>query len=301
MTDAAAALDRLDSTLATIEARCSGDLGVAARHLDRDEEVGLNADDVFPTASVIKLPILVEAMRRAGAGELSLDQRIPLRDTDKQGGSGILKAFEAGLELTLRDAATLMIVLSDNTATNLVLDALGGVEPVNAAMGELGLDAIRLHNRIDFDLIGTDVRRLGEASTRQLCGLAHRVAMGTAFGPEVSRAAEDVLEQQQYLDQVPRYLLANPYWRELGQDAVLTVACKTGFFTGTRVDAGIVRFRGGGGFAYAAANHGAADETFLPEAEGAVVNGLVGKALLEHWWPREAGPPPTTRTAYDLP
>jgi beta-lactamase class A len=289
-----AVLDRLHA----IADRCSGDLGVAARHLDTGEQIALNADQLFPTASVIKVPILVEMMRRAQEGRLSLDERVTLRGPERIGGSGILKVFGPGLEPTLRDVATLMIVLSDNTATNFAIDALGDVDEVNAAMDELGFTRIRLHNRIDFALIGPDVRRLGEAPPAELCGLLHGIATGQVFGPEVSRAVEEVLVQQQYLDQIPRYLQINPYWRELGDDPALTVACKTGFFTGTRVDAGIVRFRDGGGFAYAAANHGTKDETFVPEAEGSVINGLVGKALVEHWW--ASGPAPMITTAYDL-
>lgn len=96
------------------------------------------------------------------------------------------------------------------------------------------------------------------------------------------------MEAQQYLDQVPRYMLATPYWRELGQTPTLRIACKTGFFTGTRVDAGIVRFAASdGGFAYAVANHELADVSFGPEAEGVIINGFVGKALMSYWWPAE--------------
>ena len=277
---------------------CSGTLSVYARHLVTGEEVTLAPDEILPTASVIKLPILVELYRAAAAGELSLDTRVTLRDTDAVGGSGILKVFGAGLQPTLRDVATLMIALSDNTATNLVLDALGGLDGVNATMDSLGFATIRLHNRIDFERIGDDVRRLGESSTRDLCGLVGAIARREVVSPQVSEAIEDVLETQQYLDQVPRYVLTMPYWRELGQEPAIRFACKTGFFTGTRADTGIVRFAAGGGFVYAVANHGFADETFLPESEGSVVNGLVGKALVEHWWPVGHGPAPTVTTPY---
>jgi beta-lactamase class A len=143
------------------------------------------------------------------------------------------------------------------------------------------------------------VRRLGEANVHDLCELNRLIATRQAFGETVSATAEEVLSTQQYLDQAMRYTLANPYARELGLEAPLSVASKTGFFTGTRVDAGIVRFGVGGGFAYAVANHEASDVSFLPEAEGAVLNGLVGRALVEHWWPADAGPAPVVSTAYE--
>jgi beta-lactamase class A len=290
--------DALDAALADLDDRHTGDLGVAARDLTSGEEVQLHADVVFPTASVIKLPILVELMRQAVTGRVSLDERVTLREEDKRGGSGILKVFDAGVQPSLRDVATLMIVLSDNTATNLAIDAVGGVDPVNAAMDELGLSTIRLHNRIDFELIGSEVRRLGESSPRDMCVLVQGIAERTVFGPEVSEAVERALGAQQYLDQVPRYLRVEPYAEELGLNPEISVANKTGFFTGTRADAGIVRYRGGGGFAYAVFNHESKDETFLAESEGAVLAGLVGKALVEHWWPGGRDTAPTVDTAY---
>lgn len=290
--------DALDAALVDLAGRHTGDLGVAARDLTTGEEVLLRADEVFPTASVIKLPILVELMRQAAAGRVSLNERVTLRDEEKRGGSGIMKVFDAGVQPTLRDVATLMIVLSDNTATNLAIDAVGGVDPVNAAMDELGLSTIRLHNRIDFELIGSDVRRLGESSPRDMCALVQGIAERTVFGSTVSEAVERVLAAQQYLDQVPRYMRVMPYAAELGLDPEVTVANKTGFFTGTRADAGIVRYRDGGGFAYAVFNHESKDETFLAESEGSVLAGLVGKALLEHWWPGGRDTAPTVATAY---
>lgn len=289
----------LSSVLAQFAERHSGDLGVTARNLRTDEVVTFHADDVFPTASVIKLPILVELVRQARTGRLSLDTRVELRESDKRGGSGILKDLALGLRPTIRDLATLMIVLSDNTATNLAIDAVGGVAAVNAAMDELGLDSIRLHNPVDVELSGDDVRRLGESTPRQMCDLVHGIASRNVFGADVSEAVERVLAGQRYLDQVPRYMQVSPFAVDLGLVPHVTVANKTGFSTGTRVDTGIVRYSGGGGFSYAVFNHESTDRTFLPEAEGDVLAGLVGKALLEYWWPAGRDPAPVVSTPYD--
>jgi beta-lactamase class A len=276
----------------------SGQLAVSAVDLSTGERIDWQPDLVLPTASVIKVPVLVALLRQADEGGVDLDARLTLKAGERVGGSGVLKLFDGGLQPTVRDVATMMIAVSDNTATNMVLDLVGGTEPVNAAMAELGLPTVTLHNSIDFELIGDDVRRLGEASVRDLCELNRLIATRQAFGDRVSALAEEILSTQQYLDQAMRYTLANPYARELGLVAPLSVASKTGFFSGTRVDAGIVRFGVGGGFTYAVANHEASDTSFLPEAEGAVVNGLVGRTLVEHWWPSEAGPAPVVSTPY---
>ena len=292
-------IDDVSARIAELAEGFSGQLSVSAVDLSTGERVDWRPDVVLPTASVIKEPILLALLRAAEAGQVDLDARVTLRAEERVGGSGILKVFDGGLQPTVRDVATLMIALSDNTATNMVLDLIGGPDPVNGAMAELGLPTIRLHNAVDFEVIGTDVRRLGEASTRELCELGRLIATRQAFSETVSATAEKILSTQQYLDQAMRYTLANPYARELGLVAPLSVASKTGFFTGTRVDTGIVRFGPGGGFVYAVANHEASDTSFLPEAEGAVVNGLVGRALVEHWWPAGAGPAPVVPTAYE--
>jgi hypothetical protein len=263
--------------------RHSGTLGVAARNFSTGEEVLLRADDVLPTASVIKLPILVELLRQAEDGRLQLAERIDLRDVDKCGGSGILKVFQAGLQPT-RDVATLMVVLSDNTATNLAIDAVGGVELVNRAMAELGLPTIKLHNRIDFQLIGSDVRQLGESSPRDMLALVQGIADRTVFGVEVSEEAERMLAGQQYLT-------------KCRVTCSIAVRCGT-WFVGRhncREQDWFLhrhpRRRGhcpipeGGGFAYAVFSHESKDETFLAEAEGSVLAGLVGRP-----WSNTGGP-----------
>jgi len=292
-------VDDVVARIADLAGGFTGRLAVSAVDLTTGERIEWQPDVLLPTASVIKVPVLIALLRAVDAGAADLSDRIALRASEHVGGSGVLKLFDGGLQPTVRDVATLMIAVSDNTATNMVLDLVGGTEPVNQAMSELGLDSIRLHNAVDFELIGDDVRRLGEATVRDLCELGRLIATRQAFGTAVSATAEEIMATQQYLDQAMRYTLANPYARELGLVPPLSVASKTGFFTGTRVDAGIVRYGAGGGFVYAVANHEASDLSFLPEAEGVVLNGLVGRALVEHWWPADAGPAPVVPTAYE--
>lgn len=270
-----------------------GEVALSARMLDGSQEVEIDPHRILPTASVIKVPILVALYLQAESGLLDLDSRVRLQDEAKRGGSGILKVLDAGLELTIRDIASLMIVLSDNTATNMCLDVIpGGIETVNESMRSLSLHTIELRNRIDFEVVGDDITRLGVSSTSDMRHLLEAIATGTIGSPDMCRALEGVLEQQQYLNQFPRYMRVTPYWRELGQTPEIMVANKTGFFIGTRVDAGIVRFPDGNGFTYCVVNHKGADESFLPDAEGDVTNGQIGREILRHWWPEGLGQPP---------
>jgi beta-lactamase class A len=235
--------------------------------------------------------VLVEVFRQATEEGLDLERRLTLNEAEIVRGSGILKELGPGLALTVNDLAMLMVVLSDNTATNMLIDLVGGVEAVNRTINDrLGLRTIVLHNRIDFDRIGGEVRRFAESSPRALMTLVARLARDEIVNVEASRAMREILQRQQYLDQVPRYINFNPYAKELRGEQLVWVGCKTGFFPGTRADAGFIQLPGGVTVAYCAMTTNCADTTFASENEGAVVNGLLGRATIEYWWPGETIP-----------
>lgn len=123
------ALSRL---LAAEAARYPGSLGVYVKHLTTGEEAGVRANDAFNSASVIKLPILALAMQQVDAGTRSLSTRLTITAASKRGGSGIFEGFDAGLQPTYRDVLAQMVITSDNTATDLAIAQVGGVERVNA-------------------------------------------------------------------------------------------------------------------------------------------------------------------------
>lgn len=280
----------LDRAVERIRAGFSGEIGFVARNIATGEAVEINPDAVFPTASAVKLAVLVEVFRRAAGDGLDLDQRLPLRPEDVVGGSGILKELTPGLAPTVRDLATLMVVLSDNTATNLLIDLVGGVAAVNRTSRGLGLPTLVLHNRIDFGRIGGEVRRFAESSPRDLARLVELVAAGTVVDAASSAAMLAILGRQLYLDQVPRYLNVNPYAADLRIEPPIWVGCKTGFFPGTRVDTGLIRLPDNVAIAYCAMTVDGRDHSFAPENEGAVTNGLLGRLVVEYWWPGGAMP-----------
>lgn len=122
----------------------AADWGIFVHFVNGGAEIAINADRPQDTMSLIKVPLLVTLMRKVEAGEIDLATRITLGADHKRLGTGVLFLFDAGATLTLKDAAWLMIVVSDNTATDIVLDAVGGPDAVNATMAALGLDAIRM-------------------------------------------------------------------------------------------------------------------------------------------------------------
>jgi beta-lactamase class A len=281
--------ERLDASIERVLSRFSGVAGFAAKNLTSNEEVLVSADQSLPTASVIKVAILAEVFRQAQLNVLDLDERLPLSRDDIVGGSGILKALGDGLCPTIRDLATLMVIVSDNTATNMLIERVGGVDRINETMKQYGLESIILHNRVDFLAIGEDVRRFGEARAYDLMRFNEMLHRGEIVDASASRAMIDIMRGQQYLDQVPRYLRNVAPRPQKSSESAASVACKTGFFPGTHADAGLIYLPDDVTIAYCMMTHESTDVSIGAESEGAIVNGVLGRLLIEYWWPSETG------------
>jgi beta-lactamase class A len=123
-----------------------GQIGVYVKHLGTGEEAMVRPDFAFNSASVIKIPVLALAFQQAERGSLSLDERIEVRADDLRPGSGIFQHHDLGLRPTMRDVLLQMIITSDNTATDIAIERVGGVDAVNAWLGDAGYaDGLRLH------------------------------------------------------------------------------------------------------------------------------------------------------------
>jgi len=130
--------------LAEIARATNGVVGVSVIDLASGERFGVNDTLVFPQGSAIKIPILVELFRQADAGTLRLDEKLAVTTTDQVAGTGVSQWFGDGLSsLSLRDLSVLMIVLSDNTATNMLIGKVG-MRAVTNSMASMGLGTIKL-------------------------------------------------------------------------------------------------------------------------------------------------------------
>jgi beta-lactamase class A len=188
-----------------------GILGLAARNLSTGEEIAVNADTRFPTASTIKVAIMVEAYHQAAEGQLPLDVTLTLRDRDKVGGSGVLNSLHDGLTVTVADLVHLMIALSDNTATNLLVGRLGTAR-INARLATYGLTDTKLF-RPTFRDGRADVLPeleqefgLGMTTPRDMMKLMALIAEGKVVNTEASGAMLATLRRQQDRAMIPRLL-----------------------------------------------------------------------------------------------
>jgi beta-lactamase class A len=135
-------LDLLKQRLQTIGQGVSADWGIYIRSLDTGEEVAINADQVMDTMSTIKIPLLVDVYRQVDSGRINTNDRIVLHTTDKRFGTGVLRTLDDGLNLSLHDALMLMIIQSDNTATDMAFARAGGPAHVTQTMRQMGLKSI---------------------------------------------------------------------------------------------------------------------------------------------------------------
>lgn len=128
----------LEKLLARTAADFPGKAGIWVKHLKTGATAGVRETEIFNSASVIKIPVLVLAFQMADRGELKLDARITIRKDDIRGGSGIFRYHDEGLQPTFRDVLLQMVITSDNTATDLAIAKVGGVARVNAWLKQAG-------------------------------------------------------------------------------------------------------------------------------------------------------------------
>jgi beta-lactamase class A len=186
---------RLEEQIGSIASECGGVVSVAVRNIENAGDISLDDDEVISSASIIKVPMLVEAMRQARDGLLSMDQEFGLADDERVRGSGVMRYLHAGTVLTLKDLLWLMIIVSDNTATNILIDALG-IENVNSTMRSMGFQKTTLQRRMyDWDAIEKGLDNVCAAG--EIADLLVRIARKEAAGGEWDEMIVDMLRHQQ--------------------------------------------------------------------------------------------------------
>jgi len=138
----AADVSPLKASIESIARSLDARWGIYIKNIDTGDEIAIGADSVMETMSVIKIPIMVEAFSQVQAGKVSLSERIDWTDDRRRWGTGILQTLDSGMQPTLRDYLKLMITVSDNSGTDVVLNRIGGPAVVNASMKGLGLSSI---------------------------------------------------------------------------------------------------------------------------------------------------------------
>lgn len=234
------AMPSLDERIKAEIGDFKGKVWIYAKNLDTGKEYGMRADEQVRTASTIKLPIMLEVYRQVAEGKIAWTDPIEITKAVKVGGSGILFEFTDGTKIDVKTAMTLMIVQSDNTATNIILDKVSS-NSVNDFMAKLGLNDTLSLRKIggggDAKAWDEPVNKLfgiGRSSPRDMVKLLEMLEKGEVVSKEASAEMIAILRRQQYKDGIGRNSL----------DTV-PVASKSGSLDRLRSDVGIVYTRRG--------------------------------------------------------
>jgi len=284
----------LAGTLAHIAGSCTGRVGVAARRLGSKEAAHRHDAEQFRAASTVKVAVYAAVIAQVRSGKLDLDCHVSLALGDLVGGSGVLGVLRPGSAPTVADLCTLMIVVSDNSATNLLIDLLGGVGTVNRLVRDLGFAEVRLHRRLGYPPPPLVAGRqppaqsppgtLATATPASLCRLMSVIAAGTVIDRSTSELMLTTLAHQQDRSGIPRAFV------ELAEPGDCSgrapgIASKTGSIPGCRCDIGVMFLPHDTKIAYAVMVDNLADTTMTTLSEGDEVLGRIGAALLRRWWP----------------
>jgi len=279
---------RLDQRVNAKVAGFQGRVSLYAKNLDTGIAYSLRGDESVRTASTIKLPIMVECYAEAGAGKLNLSDTLRVTKDEKVSGSGIVEDLSDGDQLPVRDLVDLMIVLSDNTATNMILTRIGG-NAVNARMQQLGFAQTRVMRKIRGD--GNDLKAASGWTTEGAKPENERWGIGRSTPHEMVMLLERLyrgeLVSKTASDEMIATLKRQRDHEGIGRDMKdVTIANKSGALDALRSDVGII-YSKAGPIAMAITVDGMPQPDWSPDNPGSLLISALSEILIEELGPRE--------------
>jgi beta-lactamase class A len=267
--DTAALRHKLDS----IADAHHGVVGYSVIDVDNNVRISRRGDEKFPTASLIKVAVLVTVYDLVAKGQLSLDDPITVLKIDQVPGSGIVQYLHNGTILTVRDAAWLMITISDNTATNLLLDRII-IRRVWNKMDSLGLHDTRVHSksflRVASIAMDSSVKYgLGVTTPNEMAKLFQLLAQGKAVNPASDSAMLDILEHNENGEKLQRYVYGVRAAHKSGETDQVRTECSL-YYLRNRVVACVLTKEN-------------VDQRYSPDAEAHLTIGRMGEAIVNAW------------------
>ena len=265
---------KLHQTLDGIATSHRGVVGYTVHNLDTGERLSLRGDEKFPTASLIKVAVLVTLFDLVEKGTMSLDDRVTMSKIDKVPGSGTLQFMHDGLELTVRDAAWLMSTTSDNTGTNLILDKVG-IRRIWEKMDSLGLRQTRIHAKVFLARYTTLVPDstakygLGVTTPNEMARLFALMADGRAVSARADSTMLDILAHNEDYQMMQRHVSGVRAPRKTGATDQVRTECAL-FYLQSRVVA----------CAFTRENQ---DRRWLIDNEAQVALAKFGQAIVRAW------------------
>ena len=273
----------LGRKLGALASKHKGKVAVYAKNLATGDTVAINADVPVATASVIKLPLMLQAYEQVKAGKLKLTDSLELTKENQVPGSGVLSMMDPGLKLTLKDAITLMIVLSDNTATNMLIDSVG-LKPTNEMLAGMGLKDTHFYKKVYKPAEGpqpADQKKfgLGKTTAKEMAEVLESIYRCKLGDRVLCTQMISIMRQQQYRNMIPRYLEVQDTSEYLS-----AIGDKIGQLDDVRNDVAIV-YSKKGPIIISIFTWDDADKSWTPENKAEIMMGKMAKVIVDTWSP----------------
>lgn len=259
-----------------------GDVGVYVEHLGTGETAAVRADTVFPTASLVKVPLLVGTFEAVRQGRLRLNQPLVYRDSLHYGGSGVAQFFRDSTQIDVNTAVWLMMAMSDNV-TSLWLQGLVTGDSVNAWLGRRGF----VHTRVNSRVAGREAARTrygwGQTTPRELARLVATIRRGEAVSPE--------------LDAAMYRAMTRSYWNDMALSALppsVQAASKQGMINQTRGEVVLVNAPHGD-YVLAVVTKNQTDQRWVRDNAGEVLIRRLSALVWRRFEPATPWPPAASR------
>ena len=271
----------LRKTLDSIADMHHGTVGYSVIDLENGARLSRRGDETFPTASLIKVGILVTVFDLVGKGQLSLDDPLTVLKIDQVPGSGVAQYFHNGAILTVRDAAYLMMTISDNTATNLLLDRII-IRRMWAKMDSLGLHNTKVHSksflRISSVAMDSSVKYgLGVTTPNEMAHLFELMAQGRAVSPSADSTMLEMMEHNGNAEMLQRYINGARAAHKDGETDKVRTECSLWYLRNRIVACVLTKDN--------------VDERWVIDNEAEVTLGKMGEAIVRAWGGVPPSPP----------
>lgn len=262
---------KLYNKLLPILQKFHGEAGVYVHHLKKNKTVAINADTVFPTASMVKVPITIGVFDKIAKGELQYRQQLEYKDSLLYAGEDILGSFKSGEKIELGKVMMLMLTMSDNTASLWLQSLAGGGEAINAWLDAHGFKNTRVNSRTPGRRDNQRLYGWGQTSPREMATLLEQIYTGQV----INRASSD---------RIYRNLTRN-YWDGQGLQQVppnVRTASKNGAVDASRSEAIVVNAPHGD-YVYCIITKNNKDQSWVPSNEALVMMREVGYTIWKHY------------------
>ncbi|MBQ7840029.1 MAG: serine hydrolase [Lachnospiraceae bacterium] len=239
--------------------------------------IAIGADEKFETASTVKTYILACLFDEIEKGHASLEDMLTYKQSHVVDGSGVLCALDPGAVLRVKDVATLMIIVSDNIATNMMIDYLGQ-DTINECIQKLGCKDTVLHNPIHFD----QYEKLGTTTPRDYASMFTRLAKHELISPASDEKMLEIFKKQHYNSMITKYFHHFYMYSDKTDDILVQVASKSGSMDACRNDGGII-YTPYGPYVLVMLNKEFSDAMYYPAHPATVFGARVSRMLFDQF------------------